>query len=214
MAESINDLLSGYTHFRNTYFEDSNCTLFESLRTQGQRPKAIIIACSDSRVDPALILNTAPGDLFVVRNVANLVPPCELDHSHHGTSAALEFAVCSLEVPHIIIMGHSSCGGINALVQGQASPSSESFIGQWMTLAEPALRKMQAEAAQNALTLEEKVECCALHALVDSMENLYTFPWIASRVAAGTLSIHSWFFNLQDGKLYVYNPSTQNFAPL
>ncbi len=214
MTHSINELLKGYSTFRKNYFESKENPLFQQLRTHGQSPKAIVIACSDSRVDPAFIFDSAPGDLFVVRNVANLVPPCELDHSHHGTSAALEFAVCGLNVPHIVVMGHSNCGGIRALVEGKEKPSSHNFIGQWMALAEPALQKMEETSRGKILSLEEKAECCALHALQASRNNLFTFPWIQERVKKGVLSIHCWFFNLEDGYIHSYHPDTETFSPL
>jgi carbonic anhydrase len=214
METFFNDILSGYSKFRKNYFENPDCQLFKNLNQSGQRPKAIVIACSDSRVDPALLLDTQPGDLFVVRNVANLVPPCEIDHSHHGTSAALEFAVCALEVPHIIILGHSNCGGISALVQGQAGPSEEGFIGQWMALAKPALDKMLSNNDVHHYTLTEKVACCAKHALVDSYHHLYTFPWIKERVEAGKLKLHAWFFQLEDGVIKSYNTENKLFEDL
>lgn len=214
METFFNDFLEGYTKFRKDYFENPNCQLFKSLTKWGQKPKAIVIACSDSRVDPALLLNTAPGDLFVVRNVANLVPPCELDHTHHGTSAALEFAVCALEVPHIIILGHSHCGGISALVQGQAGPSEHGFIGQWMGLAKSALDKTLSLSAKNPLSLSDKVACCAKHALINSYENLYTFPWIEERVKLGNLKLHAWFFELDEGLIYSYHDDDKCFNVL
>src|SRR5215510_6877709 len=137
MPHTIEDLIKGYLKFRNDYYLQSN-PLFEQLVSQGQQPKILVVACSDSRVDPALILNTRPGDLFVVRNVANLIPRYEADDHFHGTSAALEFGVCGLKIKHIIVLGHTLCGGIESLVIHSKAIESKQFITKWMKLAEPA----------------------------------------------------------------------------
>lgn len=209
--KKIHHFIEGYNHFKRNYFENPKCDLFEKLHSEGQSPKAIVIACSDSRVDPALLLNAAPGDLFVVRNVANLVPPCEHDSAHHGTSAALEFAVCGLQVEHIIIMGHSQCGGIASLVARSPALTEHSFIGTWMELATPALEAIEGGQNDN-LTLEQKGDLCAQHALLFSLENLKTFPWIQERLANNQLKLHAWFFNLKEGNLYRYDDTAKAFV--
>ena len=171
----IKDLIKGYQAFHQRYFESGDNTLYQDLVREGQSPKIMIIACSDSRVDPATILHSAPGEAFVVRNVANIVPPCENDAKHHGTSAALEFAVCFLKVEHIIIFGHSHCGGIQALLHNAAPTSpTEGFISSWMDIAHNA--KQKALASSTVASLQEKY-CCE-YSLMASLDNLHTFPWI------------------------------------
>ncbi len=210
MLEEIKYIVKGYKKFRQKYF-DGNNSVFENLKN-GQHPKILVIACSDSRVDPAIILNCKPGDLFVVRNVANLVPPCEDDGGHHGTSAALEFAVCGLEVKHIIIFGHSSCGGINALVANTDQLQEKNFISRWMEIAQPAYQKT-IQKYPNA-TIDEKVALCAQFALINSLNNLYSFPWIKSKVADGKLSLHSWYFNIETGVIEEFRPELEKFIDL
>jgi len=212
MPKDIQDLLEGYQQFKQTYFVDHQTTLYHSLATEGQRPKAIVIACADSRVDPAILTQAAPGDLFVVRNVANLVPPCENDHTtHHGTSAALEFAVCGLQVKHIIVLGHSQCGGIKALVEQSPALTEQSFIGDWMDLAKPA-RIITFKTIPDA-SLEQKVDFCTQQALIQSRKNLLTFPWIQSRVQEHKLFIHNWFFDIKTGTLAIYDSEKDSFIP-
>ena len=130
----IDSLVNGFGRFREKYFNGTN-KLYDRLRTS-QKPNVLVIACSDSRVDPAILFDSAPGDLFVVRNVANLVPPHLDDGGTHGVSAALEFAVCKLEIKHIVVLGHSECGGIHAMLGGAAGK----FISPWMKIAEEAIR--------------------------------------------------------------------------
>jgi carbonic anhydrase len=210
MSGDIKYIIEGYKKFRQKYFDGSN-SIFEDLKN-GQSPKILVIACSDSRVDPTIILNCKPGDLFVVRNVANLVPPYENDDGHHGTSAALEFAVCGLEVKHIIIFGHSSCGGINALVTNPDKMQEKNFISRWMELAQPAYQKT-IENYPNA-SIDDKVSSCAHFALINSLKNLYSFPWIKSKVENSELSLHSWFFNIETGIIEEFNSELDKFVDL
>ncbi len=210
MSGEIKYITQGYKQFRQKYF-DGNNSIFEDLKN-GQNPKILVIACSDSRVDPAIILNCKPGDLFVVRNVANLVPPYENDDGHHGTSAALEFAVCDLEVKHIIIFGHSSCGGIKALIANPSKMQEKNFISRWMELAKPAYEETMENFSNSSV--DQKVDSCAHFALINSLKNLYTFPWIKSRVAGGELSLHSWYFNIDTGIIEEFWPKTGEFTDL
>ncbi len=133
---AITPLIEGYKQFRSKYFGKSKS--LEKLVTHDQKPKILVISCSDSRVDPAIILGSKPGELFVVRNVANLVPPFESDLKHHGTSAALEFGVLDLEVKHIIVLGHTHCGGIRALMEAPENTPPSNFITAWMDIADSA----------------------------------------------------------------------------
>lgn len=190
-------LLDGYARFRETAWPERRA-LFERLAAQGQRPRTMVIACSDSRVDPAMIFDAGPGELFVARNVANLVPPYQPDGSYHGTSAALEFGVCSLEVQDLIVLGHGLCGGVGALLSDQA-PGGD-FIAPWISLAERARRQVLACDAPGRQLAGE-------HAVVRvSLENLETFPWITSRVAAGALRLHGAHFDVRTGVLAALRP--------
>lgn len=212
MLKDIENLIQGYQKFRKQYFSDSN-SAFEDLVRWGQRPKILIIACSDSRVDPALVLNCQPGDLFVIRNVANLVPPYEDDQSYHGTSAALEFGVSGLGIRHIILFGHTQCGGIQALLESSDKQLKEkTFISKWMELARPAHEAIL--KFHEDKSLEDKTTLCGQYSLVNSLKNLETFPWIAERVHEGLLSLHAWNFNLSRGILERYNPEKNKFEDL
>lgn len=204
----IQQLINGYKIFHEKYFESGDNTLYQNLVRNGQAPKTMIIACSDSRVDPATILNCSPGEVFTVRNVANLVPPCENDNKHHGTSAALEFAVCFLQVEHIIVLGHSHCGGIRALLNSSDNPiATPDFISSWMDIAREAKHKALVE--HQTAELQEK-HCCE-YSLIASLANLHTFPWIAERVNAGKLNLHAWHFNLATGRVKRFNAQEQQF---
>ncbi|MEQ1884930.1 MAG: carbonic anhydrase [Bryobacteraceae bacterium] len=195
----MNRLIAGYKRFRETGWPLQR-RAFENLAQQGQKPKALVLACVDSRVDPAMIFDTAPGEVLTVRNVANLVPPYAPDASYHGTSAALEFGVNALQVPHLIVLGHGLCGGVKALIEG-APPSVQEFVGPWMSIAsgarELALREADTEARQ--MTCEHEV-------VKVSLANLMSFPWIAERVASGSLQLHGAWFNIHTGTLLILRP--------
>ncbi len=211
MAKEILSLIRGYKDFQSHYF-DNDHPLFDQLR-QGQKPKVLVIACSDSRVDPAIVTNSQPGDLFVIRNVANLVPPYEEDQGYHGTSAALEFGVCALGIRHIVVFGHTQCGGIAHLFDPHAKEQAKnSFIPKWMTLARGAYRKTIKEG--KTLSLEESVVRCSQHSLVHSLENLMTFPWIAQKVADKQLFLHAWQFNIATGVVLSFDHESGCFAEL
>ncbi|HEV2678021.1 MAG TPA: carbonic anhydrase [Aliidongia sp.] len=188
-------LIEGYRRFRETYWSQ-NKDVFEALAA-GQSPRAMVITCADSRVDPQMIFDAKPGEIFCVRNVANLVPPYAPDSDHHGTSAALEFAVRSLKVEHIVVLGHARCGGIRALLQGGEQGD---FIGRWMEIAAPARERALAAAA--AATASETVQhLCEHESIRITLENIMTFPWIAERVQAGQLQLHGWHFDFERGEL-------------
>lgn len=193
----IDQLLAGYQRFRQGYFEQ-NREFLGKLAEEGQNPKVAIVACCDSRVDPSLMMDCPPGDLFIVRNVANLVPPCEASGAWHGTSAALQFAVCSLNVEHIIVLGHSQCGGIASMFTDDDSNEAE-FIHPWMSLAGRA--KQSVLANKQLQTLQERTHHCGLESIKISVDNLKTFPWIMDKVQAGTLRLHGWHYNIATGSL-------------
>ena len=206
---AIQPLVEGYEQFRRQHFTEQN-TLYQDLVEYGQKPKVLIIACCDSRVDPAIVTGAKPGELFVVRSVANLVPPFESDHHQHGTSAAIEYAVKHLGVEDIIIFGHSHCGGIQALLDLPDDDQSTDFIGKWMRIAKKA--KLQTLEACQTCSNEEKARHCEKQSLQVSLENLLTFPWIKSRVDEGTLCLHGWYFDLNSGNILHWNDSWDKVA--
>jgi carbonic anhydrase len=206
MPIDLENLLSGYTRFRDKFFASDNI-LFKNL-SLGQNPSALIVSCCDSRVDPAIILDCDPGELFVVRNVANLVPPYENDHHYHGTSAALEFGVCHLHVPHIILLGHSQCGGIKSLVE-RKTQNPDSFIDKWMELARCSI----IDELKQCCSSPKSTEQCEKESLIGSLGNLKTFPWIKTKVDANELILHAWYFDLIEGNLEIYDETTQQFLP-
>ena len=201
-------LIEGFRRFRETYYED-NKDVFDALAREGQSPRAMVIACCDSRVDPGLIFDTGPGEVFVVRNVANLVPPYAPDSAYHGTSAALEFAVKGLKVEHIIVLGHSSCGGVRALMEN-APVESTDFINQWMEIARPA-RENALAAASNR---EEAQALCEHETIKVSLANLMTFPWIVERVRERRLSLHGWYYDIDGAQLHWFDRTTSRFKSM
>lgn len=192
----MESLMRGYQRFMERYWTE-NRDVFQALAAKGQAPRAMVIACCDSRVSPEVIFDTEPGEIFVVRNVANLVPPYAPDSDNHGTSAALEFAVRKLEVSHIIVMGHSLCGGIRALVEDNLTDDDD-FIGPWMKIATVA--RERSLAAANGV-VEAARQLCEHESIRVSLTNLMTFPWIRSRVEQGDLQLHGWFFDIDSGSL-------------
>jgi carbonic anhydrase len=189
----MDDLIEGYRRFRaRTWLAERN--RFDELSRLGQRPRALVIACSDSRTDPQMVFNAAAGELFVIRNVANLAPPYGPDDRPHGVSSAIEFAVRSLRVRNIVIMGHAMCGGIQALLQG-APPEASDFVGPWVRLAEPAR-----QVAMQAPPLKQQ-DVCEHESVRLSLANLLTFPWIKDAVAAEALKLHGCFFDIRSGIL-------------
>jgi carbonic anhydrase len=212
MSNEIQTLIEGYEKFRELHF-DQDDTFYADLVREGQRPKILMIACSDSRVDPALVMNCQPGDLFVVRNVANLVPPYEQDKSYHGTSAALEFGVCVLGIQHLILFGHTQCGGIQSLLDhSHEKCGAKSFLSKWMELAQPAHDRI-VEYHEND-PLEEKITLCGQYSLVNSLSNLKTFPWLMERIQKGTLTLHAWNFNMSNGIIEEYDEPSHSFRPI
>ncbi len=203
---STKKLIEGFTRFQETYFGDDN-SLYASMK-EGQPAKIMMIACCDSRVDPAILTSCEPGDLFIVRNVANLVPPFTEDTDHHGTSAALDFAVNHLEVETIIVMGHANCGGINALWEGEASSGSH-LIQSWLSVAKKAKETVQ-ETHQDS-SLSEQLCACEQSSILVSLENLMSFPFIQQRIEAGNLRIHGWYFDVRTGQLLSYRPEADKF---
>lgn len=197
---NFTDLIDGYYRFRGTEWLEERARWSELA--EGQSPKVMIIACSDSRVEPATIFGSRPGEVFVVRNVANLVPPFETGGGRHGVSAALEFAVTKLGVEEVVVLGHGACGGVNAaLTQSLAGtqPGEGGFVAGWINLLDEAREKVVAAhgtGAEGQRALEQE-------GVKVSLANLMTFPFVKERVEAGTLTLHGAVFAIADGKLRV-----------
>ncbi|WP_413203453.1 carbonic anhydrase [Rhodospirillum sp. A1_3_36] len=219
-SRSISHLLDGLSQFQDRFYRDKP-DLMRDLVEKGQSPATFIISCSDSRVDPGLITGAEPGELFTVRNVANLVPPYEPDDHLHGTSAALEYAVRDLKVDHIIILGHAHCGGIQAMLSNAAGkPLERDFINQWVSLALDASRHFVSDPSnptkEKAVPLDFLVENAGLverAAIKGSLRNLMTYPWVKSRVENKTLSLHGWWFDLDTGDLWRSEPDGDTLFP-
>jgi carbonic anhydrase len=198
-------LIDGYRRFRKNQWHERRAT-YEALARDGQAPHALVIACSDSRVEPAVIFGAAPGELFIVRNVANLVPPYAPDGASHATSAALEFGVRILKVKNLIVLGHAMCGGIGALLRGLPYPVGE-FLDPWMRNATDAMERALADATADPQT------ACELEAVKLSLSNLLTFPWIRDRVFDEELRLHGATFDIRSGELSVLKPNGR-FVPV
>lgn len=201
-------LMAGFRRFRDRYFSGEG-RIFEKLSASGQRPKTLMIACSDSRVDPALLFTTSPGEVFVVRNVANLVPPFETSQGYHGVSAAIEFAVVNLKVQNIAILGHRQCGGIRSLFD-EASLSESGFVRYWMTIAKPA--KERALAKNPLAEFDQLCHECEKESIVTSLANLKTFPFVKKALESNQLELHGLYFDMQKGELSAYDDGTQEFT--
>ncbi|KAJ3154885.1 hypothetical protein HDU86_004590 [Geranomyces michiganensis] len=208
--EHMRKYLSGFRRFQKRFFAD-NTTLFTSLQ-HGQAPKTLLIGCCDSRCDPALITDCDPGDIFVIRNVANLVPPYSGAESGalHGTSAAMEFAVKALKVTSIIVLGHTQCGGIGALLQGEVKGFE--FIESWMHIAQKAKEMTLKDFGDKDISVQRRA--CEHASILTSLQNLTTYPWISERLASGEININGWYFDFMNGDLLAFHPEEDAFVPL
>ncbi|AFZ83099.1 carbonic anhydrase [Candidatus Kinetoplastidibacterium crithidiae] len=201
-------LLDGYFSFRNGKLA-SEKTRYKELATSGQNPEIMIIGCCDSRVSPELIFDSKPGEMFVVRNVANLVPPYDKDpnSSYHGTSAAIEFAVSALNIKHIVVLGHESCGGIKSFIENKKPLSTVDFIGKWMSQIAPVSSSLNINNQYN----KENSKKLELGVISHSINNLLTFPSIKAKINNGSLAIHGAYFLISTGDLLVKNYKTDVF---
>src|SRR5580704_1255300 len=207
----IATFLEGFSRFQEKYIAGEE-SLYSRLR-QGQSPSALVISCCDSRADPGMMMDADPGDIFVVRNVANLVPEYNDGPMMPGIRADIEFAVKSLNVRDIIILGQSSCGGIRALMDGEGTTRHEfEFIGRWVNIARPARERVLRELAGESAALQTRA--CEQGAIALSLGNLMSFPWIRERVEAGALTLHGWYFDIDAGELLAYLPQSSSFVPL
>lgn len=206
MSDTQDELTAGYHRFRADHWPEAKAE-YETLAAAGQKPHTLVVACSDSRADPALIFDAKPGELFVVRNVANLVPPYEPDGKLHGVSAALEYGVKVLKVKRIVVMGHAHCGGVNAMINGAPNIVAD-FVAPWISQGIPIVQHV-AETVPS-----EDLECAAEEAIVRlSLRNLRTFPWIADKEATGELQLTGLHFGISDGVLSALTDKPR-FEPL
>jgi carbonic anhydrase len=201
----MHELLDGYRAFRSERWPAERLRYLD-LAKRGQKPQTLVITCSDSRSDPATIFNARPGGMFVIRNVAAVVPPYETESGHHGTSAAIAFAVLSLQVRNILVMAHAQCGGVAAALDNSIAEGLP-FLSAWVGLLKPAVARLPHDA-HNAHTLLEQ-ESVRL-----SLERLMTFPFIAERVKAGVLELNGARFGIADGKLELLDRATGEFGAL
>ena len=205
-------LLDGYGSFLAGRFGQER-DRFRDLSETGQSPRIMLIGCCDSRVSPEVIFDARPGEIFVVRNVANLAPPYRPNDDLHGTSAALEFAVMGVRVEHVVIMGHAQCGGVKAFAEGEADPytrplSPGDFIGKWMTLIAPAAQRLGPPSEPMA----DYIERLAMEAVKESIANLRTFPCVKTLEARGKLKLHGAYFGIASGKLHALDETTGDFV--
>lgn len=187
-------LLQGYRRFRANVWPAER-ERYKDLAQRGQSPEALVIACSDARADPQTVFGAGPGELFVVRNVAGLVPPYEPDANYHGTSAALEYGVRVLKVAHIAVLGHADCGGVRAMVEG-APKEAQDFVDSWMKIAESVMETVPKQVGSRDILGHCETEVVRL-----SLGNLRTYPWIEEAVGAGKLALHGFHFDIRTGVL-------------
>ena len=204
-------LVKRYQGWRATTYDD-NQAWYRRLASEGQNPRAMVISCCDSRVHVTSIFGADQGEFFIHRNIANLVPPYEPDGGQHGTSAAVEYAVNVLKVAHVIVMGHSSCGGVQGCIdmckgEAPALEAKDSFVGRWMDILKPSYPAVAeiADKKVQAETLEKQ-------SVLVSMENLMSFPFIAKQIEEGQLSLHGLWLDIGEGGLQVYDHPTESFT--
>jgi carbonic anhydrase len=203
-------LIDGYSAFAEGRLQ-SEQHRYRELAERGQTPEIMVIGCCDSRVSPEVIFDAGPGELFVMRNVANLVPPFETEGNYHGVSAALEFGVGALKVKHIVILGHAHCGGVRAYAEEHIPLSPGDFIGRWMSLMAPAAEKI---GPRGAMTREDYLERMEKASIVNTLDNLMTFPRLRKLIERGAITLHGAYFGVATGELSVFDKATGEFWPI
>jgi carbonic anhydrase len=203
-------LIDGYAAFARGRLR-SEQDRYRELAERGQSPEIMVIGCCDSRVSPEVIFDAGPGELFVVRNVANLVPPYAPDGAYHGVSAALEFGVGALKVQHIVVLGHAHCGGVRAFAEEHEPISPGDFIGRWMSLMAPAAAKV---GDRGKLSPAEYLERMEKASIVNTLDNLLTFPRLRKLVERGAVTLHGAYFGVATGQLSVLDQATGEFRPV
>lgn len=211
MTTSFPDrLLEGYTAFLGSRLREEQ-SRYQALAESGQAPQIMVIGCCDSRVSPEVIFDARPGELFVVRNVANIIPPYEPDGHAHGVSAALEFGVAALKIRHIVVLGHAQCGGVRAFAEDAEPLSPGDFIGNWMKLMAPAMDKAGPRGSLSSSDYLRKLEQANI---VNSIDNLMTFPRLAKMIERGTVMVHGAYFGVATGALSVCDRESGEFRPV
>ncbi|MFN3454175.1 MAG: carbonic anhydrase [Pseudobdellovibrio sp.] len=208
VKKEILRMVAGFRKFKEKFFKEEH-PLYTRLAT-GQSPKTLMIACSDSRVDPAILFSSSPGEIFVVRNVANLVPPYESSMGFHGISSAIEFAVVNLKVENIVVLGHRQCGGIRSLFQPD-NVKVGGFVHQWMTIAKEAKLKVLGKGYED---LDVLCRECEKESIVVSLQNLKTFDFIREAIEQRDMQLFGVYFDLEKGELWNYNDQTDTFDEL
>lgn len=212
MSSFPESLTDRYRRFKHRIFVP-NADQYEELATFGQNPEIMVVSCCDSRVDPETIFSAMPGELFVARNVANLIPPFELGGKFHGVSAAIEFAVLNLRVKHILILGHANCGGVKAALDQSAAIQTESmFISRWMSMLDEA--RLSVLASHQTKSAEERLTALEQEGVKTSIKNLRSFPFVREREEKGKLNLHGGHFDIKTGTLSILNHSRGEFFPL
>jgi carbonic anhydrase len=199
-------LIEGFKRFRVNYFE-ANRARFERLAGRPQHPRYAIVTCCDSRIDTTRVFDAIPGEVFLIRNIANLVPPYEPDQHHHSTSAAIEYAVRVLKVGQLVVMGHAGCGGIRALLDPPEEATD--FMKLWLEIAASARDWAMSKADASR---EERQRCCEREVLKLSLNNLLAFPWLKARIEDGSLQVDALYLDLERGELLLYDPRNDRFA--
>jgi carbonic anhydrase len=210
MVDFPQRLVEGYRAFLSERLPTEQ-NRYRDLAERGQKPEVMVIGCCDSRVSPEVIFDARPGELFVVRNVANLVPPYAPDGAYHGVSAALEFAVAALKVRHIVVLGHAHCGGVRAFAEDAAPLSPGDFIGKWMELMAPAVAKAGPRGTQPFDDYLARLEQASV---ANSLDNLLTFPRLEKLITRGDIALHGAYFGVATGQLSVRDPDSGVFAPV
>ena len=220
MTDAIAALIEGVRAFRRAEYPGGRHGI--ARLAKGQQPEVMMFGCSDSRVDPALVCGAGPGEVFLVRNVANLVPPYDLrDPRGDGVRAALEYGVRVLGVSHIVVLGHSDCGGVRGMIDiARGSPPELEFIAPWLSIADRVCDRLLAELAENGepeVTADELPARSALverRSILNSLDNLRSYPWVRDGIESGGLAVHGWWLDLHDGRLWVFHPETGTFLPI
>jgi carbonic anhydrase len=201
-------LIEGYRAFLDSRLTTEQAR-YRELAEHGQSPEIMVVGCCDSRVSPEVIFDARPGELFVVRNVANLIPPYETGGTYHGVSAALEFAVGVLRVKHIVVLGHAHCGGVRAFAEDNAPVSPGDFIGKWMSLIAPAADRI---GPRGATPLADYLMQLEQASVANSLDNLLTFPRLRVLIEKGKVKLHGAYFGVATGRLSVRDPATGTFV--
>lgn len=209
--EKLEQLIKGNQEFQNLHFKKFEYH-FDELINKGQSPEILFIGCSDSRVVPDLITGSQPGDLFILRNIGNFVPPFKKDNDYHGTAAAIEYAVSILEVKHIIVCGHSHCGACESLYKELPDDDNLIHVKKWLEIGNPA--KVFVEHNFKDCALDEKIRVTEKISIMFQLDNLLSYPAVKRRIEDGLLVIHGWYYELQSGKIKYFDSSSMEFKEL